>query len=89
MKNKEFGFKEVLVKVKLEVDAEFTKDSSQTNRKIIEAEVLSVGNMTSKFFKPGDKVLVFEDLLIQRNHPYFEKDERVLEMENQIICRIP
>jgi len=87
--NREFAFKEVLLEIEPEDKAGFSNAGNKDGEKrIIEAKVLAVGNATSGFYKPGDKVLVHDSILIQRNHKYFNKNERMVDMENQIICRI-
>lgn len=85
---KQFGFKEILLKYTENKDAQFTNTSANNGKEIVEAEIVAVGEGTSGFYKAEDKVLVHKEMLIERKHKYFAQDERMLDNEQQIICRV-
>lgn len=87
MQNREFGFKEILIKVVEEKNADFTGGGSDENT-VVEGEIMAVGRQT-EFYKVGDKVLVKKHQLKDKvNHRLFQKNEYLLEFERQVICKI-
>lgn len=86
--NKEFGFKEVLLRYQENKDAEFTQNSNKEKESIVEVEILALGKDSKGFYNIGDKVLIHKGSLIERKHKYFSSDERMIDNEMQIICRV-